>query len=180
MRRRRSCGVFSETLGMHEFKRAFAGQPSDWPRYELHQVAERVTTRNASRNNNVLTISAQHGLVSQSEFFNRRVASADLRNYYLIERGDFAYNKSYSSGYPFGVMRRLERYGVGVVSPLYICFRPDSERTDSNFLAHYFEAGILEEGLGLVAKEGIRNHGLLNVAVGDFFGLQIAVPPLPE
>jgi type I restriction enzyme, S subunit len=165
---------------MHEAKRSFGIQPKEWPVCSIGDVATRVDARNVEKNENVLTISAAHGLVSQQEFFNRRVASDDVRAYYVLQRGDFAYNKSYSRGYPFGVIRRLDRYDKGVVSPLYICFRADSTETDSNFLAHYFEAGVLDEGLGLIAKEGVRNHGLLNVGVGDFFRLQFALPPLSE
>lgn len=165
---------------MHEPKRSFECQPEDWPRLALNKFVERVTTRNDERNDNVLTISAQHGLVSQKDFFDRRVASDNVANYYLLQRGDFAYNKSYSRGYPFGVVRRLDLYSKGVLSPLYICFRPDSEVADSNFLLHYFEAGVLDEGLGLVAKEGIRNHGLLNVGISDFFGLEVKLPAVPE
>jgi type I restriction enzyme, S subunit len=165
---------------MHEEKRSFIGQPADWPMVRLGDITSRVDARNRARIQTVLTISAEHGLVNQTEFFNRRVASEDISNYFLLERGDFAYNKSYSRGYPFGAFRRLERYPQGVVSPLYICFRPRSEQADSDFLAQYLNAGILDDGLGLVAKEGIRNHGLLNVGVQDFFRLAFRLPSIPE
>ncbi|MET8446599.1 restriction endonuclease subunit S [Streptomyces sp. NPDC005209] len=153
--------------------------PHDWKTYELGQVASRVVRKNHVGNKNVLTISAKHGLVSQEEYFQRRVASSDARSYFLLDRGDFAYNKSYSEGYPAGVIRRLDRYDSGIVSPLYICFRPKSE-VDSDFLAHYFESGILNEDILWVAKEGVRNHGLLNVKVSDFFSLPVHLPPIEE
>ncbi|MEV6683804.1 restriction endonuclease subunit S [Streptomyces sp. NPDC051130] len=146
----------------------------------LRDVASRVAVRNSSGNTNVLTISAAHGLVSQEEFFKRRVASADLSQYYLLKEGDFAYNKSYSAGWPVGVMRRLERHTEGVVSPLYICFRPDPHQVNPSFLQHYFDSGILDEEILSIAKEGVRNHGLLNVGVEDFFDLPLKLPPLTE
>jgi type I restriction enzyme S subunit len=108
------------------------------------------------------------------------VASSDLTPYYLLEAGDFAYNKSYSAGYPVGVIRRLDRYESGVVSPLYICFRPRSSRVDSDFLEQLLRAGKLDDSISLIAKEGARNHGLLNVGTGDFFGLTVDMPPLEE
>lgn len=165
---------------MHETKRTLRNQPADWPVQRVGDFAERITTRNRERCGNVLTISAEHGLVSQADFFNRRVASDDLRPYIVLERGDFAYNRSYSKGYPFGAFRRLEDYQKGVVSPLYLCFRPALARVSSEFLTHYFDAGVLDEGLGLIAKEGVRNHGLLNVGTADFFELPLKLPPLPE
>ncbi|GAA2661374.1 restriction endonuclease subunit S [Streptomyces vastus] len=146
----------------------------------LGDVVSRVATRNSVGNENVLTISAAHGLVNQREFFNRRVASTDLSQYYLLERGDFAYNKSYSDGWPVGVVRQLERYDSGVVSPLYICFRPNRDAVCPEFLQHYFDSGVLDDAIQAIAKEGVRNHGLLNVRVADFFSLKLTLPPLEE
>ncbi|WP_433015883.1 restriction endonuclease subunit S [Kribbella sp. CA-294648] len=151
-----------------------------WRRYELGQVARRITRKNRVGNNNILTISAKHGLVSQEEYFRRRVASSDASAYFLLERGDFAYNKSYSDGFPAGVIRRLERYDSGVVSPLYICFRPLGELVDSTFLSHYLDSGIVNDDILWIAKEGVRNHGLLNVKVEDFFSIQIQLPSLSQ
>lgn len=152
----------------------------EWATCSLGDVASRITQRNLADNRNVLTISARHGLVSQETFFNRQVASADLSQYFRLERGDFAYNKSYSAGYPVGVVRKLELYETGVVSPLYICFRVDCSVVDPNFMLHYFESGILNGAIIDIAQEGVRNHGLLNVKVEDFFSLRLNIPGISE
>jgi type I restriction enzyme S subunit len=165
---------------MHEFKRRFPPAPSYWQRKKISAIVDRVTTRNVERHKNVLTISAEFGLISQSEYFSRRVASESVAGYFLLANGDFAYNKSYSRGYPLGVIRRLDRYEKGCVSPLYICFRPRADEVDSDFLLHYVDGGALDEGLANVAKEGVRNHGLLNVGVLDFLSLEVSLPPMPE
>ncbi|MFF0458497.1 hypothetical protein [Nocardia africana] len=150
--------------------------PLGWQTYRLGDITTRVVQRNIVGNNNVLTISAMNGLVSQDEYFQRRVASVDTRQYFLLEHGDFAYNKSYSAGYPAGVTRRLVRYGNGIVSPLYICFRPKTELIEPSFLESYFEAGLLDGKILDIAKEGARNHGLLNVRVEDYFNLELTIP----
>jgi type I restriction enzyme S subunit len=147
---------------------------------KLRDVVSRVAVRNSVGNSNVLTISATHGLVNQERYFNRRVASSDLSQYCLLQKGDFAYNKSYSTGWPVGVVRRLRHYEDGVVSPLYICFRPDVSRVDPSYLQHYFNSGALNDHILGIAKEGVRNHGLLNVGVEDFFDLPLKLPPLSE
>jgi type I restriction enzyme, S subunit len=154
--------------------------PAGWKARSLRDVVSRVTRRNDVKNGNVLTISAHNGLINQEEFFSRRIASTDLSPYFLLERGDFAYNKSYSAGFPVGVIRRLDRYPQGVVSPLYICFRPNSPNVSSDYLAHYFQSGLLDDGIAWIAKEGARNHGLLNVGVDDLFSVAIHVPPFAE
>ena len=146
---------------------------------ELSSLFERVARKNAEGNDNVLTISAQHGLISQRDFFNKSVASKDLSGYTLLKRGEFAYNKSYSNGYPVGAIKPLLAYEAGVVSSLYLCFRlRDGAEADQDFFRHYFEAGMLDDDIAGIAQEGARNHGLLNVGIAEFFGLQLRVPNL--
>ena len=122
-----------------------------------------------------LTISAQYGLVDQITFFNKVVASTDLSNYYLLKKGEFAYNKSYSSDYPWGAIKRLDNYDQGALSSLYICFAPQ-DNVGSEFLLQYFESPKWHKGISEIAVEGARNHGLLNVAVQDFFHTYHYVP----
>ncbi|MFV9989290.1 MAG: hypothetical protein AB8W35_03575 [Coxiella endosymbiont of Dermacentor nuttalli] len=87
-----------------------------WEKKAFNRVFKRITNKNKENNKNVLAISAQMGLVNQLDYFNKSVSAKDVTGYYLLERGDFAYNKSYSHGYPMGAVRPLKRYGKGVVS----------------------------------------------------------------
>lgn len=162
-------------------KRRLAGKEEVWKYFDLDEVFERVARKNIVGNDNVLTISGEHGLISQREYFNKPVASADLSGYTLLHRGEFAYNKSYSAGYPMGAIKPLSAYDAGVVSSLYLCFRLRPE-VDAclDFFRHYFEIGLLNEGIGGIAQEGARNHGLLNVGIGDFFKLRLHVPEADE
>jgi type I restriction enzyme S subunit len=158
----------------------FPGFEDEWQEIRLGEVFERVTRKNTIGNDNVLTASGLHGLVSQADYFNRRVASESVENYYLIERGEFAYNRSYSDGYPFGAIKRLEEYDAGVLSTLYLCFRLANEAGVGEFYKHFFEAGGMNRGIYQIAQEGARNHGLLNVGTGDFFNLEIPFPSTDE
>ncbi len=151
----------------------------DWQEKTLGEISNRVITKNKENNLNVLTISAQNGLVSQLEFFNKSVSAKDVTGYYLLDRNDFAYNKSYSNGYPMGAIKRLTRYEKGVVSTLYICFR-NKTCFDNSFAEQYFETGLQNNELEKVAQEGARNHGLLNIGVSDFFKIELTIPSLPE
>ena len=122
-------------------QKRFIGFTEEWHLVHLSDICQRVRTKNFNTQCTlVLTIAAQFGLVSQEEFFNKSVASDNLEGYYLLRKGDFAYNKSYSGDYAWGAVKRLECFSEGVLSPLYICFRPDTARIDSDFLAHYFES----------------------------------------
>lgn len=161
--------------------RTFGVDSTQWSYADFDQIFERVTRKNTAGNRNVLTISGQHGLISQREYFSRVVASDDLSGYTQLSTGDFAYNKSSSNGYPMGAIKPLVAYDSGVVSSLYICFRirPDVE-ADEDFFSHYFDAGMLNDEITGIAQEGARSHGLLNVSVKEFFKLKLRVPPLED
>jgi type I restriction enzyme, S subunit len=153
---------------------------SEWKRYHFKDIFKRVTRKNAVNNSNILTISGTHGLINQRDFFNKRVAADNLDGYYLIEKGEFAYNKSYSNGYPLGAIKRLDQYDAGVLSTLYICFGLSNSLNSGDFMAHYFESGIFNKEIYGIAQEGARNHGLLNISITDFFELLLRIPSLPE
>lgn len=156
-------------------------QGEEWKEVRFDQVFQRVRRKNTVGNENTLTISGQDGLVSQQEYFNKRVAAADLSGYTLLVGGDFAYNKSYSSGYPMGAIKMLPDGQSGVVSSLYLCFViENAEAHDREFFRHFFEAGCFNREIYKIAQEGARNHGLLNVSVHDFFKTKLVVPSLAE
>ncbi|NQN71527.1 restriction endonuclease subunit S [Streptococcus suis] len=151
-----------------------------WKQRKLGEVSKRVTRRNKELISSLpLTISAQHGLVDQEEFFNKQVASKDVSSYYLIKKGEFAYNKSYSNGYPWGAIKRLDRYEMGVLSTLYIVFKPTS-LICSDYLVSYYDTVNWYKEVSMIAAEGARNHGLLNIAPNDFFKTRLFLPTLPE
>lgn len=153
----------------------------EWKEVKMSTLFERITDKNEEGNDNVVTISAQRGFVKQETFFKKRVASDTLHNYFLVENGDFCYNKSYSTGYDWGATKRLKDFDKAVVTTLYICFRiKDETKTSGAFFEHFFEAGILDKGLSQIAHEGGRAHGLLNVTPHDFFSLKISVPDIKE
>lgn len=158
----------------------FPGFEDEWLNFKVKDVFARVKRKNSEGNENILTASAQHGLINQTEFFNKSVAGKNLENYYLLERNEFAYNRSSSAGYPYGAIKRLDNYEKGVLSTLYICFCLKDDTHNSDFLVHLFESGGLDRGIYKIAQEGARNHGLLNVSVSDFFDLPIVLPPRDE
>ena len=161
-------------------KGEFKNLPSGWKVVRLGEFSSRITRKNQdNRCQNVLTISAQSGLISQTDFFNKQVASKDLSSYILLKKGDFAYNKSYSAGYSFGAFKRLNFYDEGVASPLYIYFKFNDDIC-SDFFEFYFDGGQANRQIKDIVQEGARNHGLLNLSIDDFFNIKICMPPLDE
>lgn len=156
----------------------FPGFTDDWEQRKLGEIVERVTRKNQSLQSQLpLTISAQFGLIDQNEFFDKRIASKDVSGYYLIKNGEFAYNKSTSVDAPWGAIKRLDRYEMGVLSTLYIVFRiRDSIKTNSDYIVTYYDTNIWHKEVKAIAAEGARNHGLLNITPSDFFETVITLP----
>ena len=147
----------------------------EWEEKKLGEIAERVTRKNRNNETDLpLTISSKDGLVDQVTYFNKTVASKDMSGYYLLKNGEFAYNKSYSVGYDFGSVKRLDKYPMGALSTLYICF--SIKNFDSDFMKVYFDSLKWYREIYLIAAEGARNHGLLNISTEDFFETKHKLP----
>ena len=139
-----------------------------WRQEKLSDFTSRIMRKNSNNETELpLTISSKDGLVDQVTFFNKKVSSKDMSGYYLLKNGEFAYNKSYSNGYDFGSIKRLERYEMGALSTLYICF--SLKKHCSDYIKHYFDSLKWYRQIYIISAEGARNHGLLNVPTDDFF-----------
>jgi type I restriction enzyme S subunit len=168
--------IFSQEL---RFKDENGEEFGAWDSYQLKDLAIRITRKNKENSQNILTISGRDGLISQMDYFNKQIASKNVSGYYLIKNGEFAYNKSYSQGYPMGAIKMLNHYDKGVVSTLYICFKLNDDQ-NKDFYRHYFDSGLQNRAIEKVAQEGARNHGLLNIGVNDFFDIELQVPTNKE
>ena len=81
-------------------------------------------------------------MISQSHYFDKRIAAETTEHYTLLKQGEFSYNKSYSTGYPYGAIKRLDAYEEGIVSTLYLCFalNPGAALL-SDYLIQFCEVG---------------------------------------
>ncbi len=153
----------------------FPGFDEPWKAEKLSDFAERVTRKNTNNETSLpLTISSKDGLVDQISYFNKTVASKNMSGYYLLKNGEYAYNKSYSVGYDFGSVKRLDRYDMGALSTLYICFA--LKKHDSDFIKAYFDSLKWYREIYMISAEGARNHGLLNVPTDEFFDTKHYIP----
>lgn len=152
---------------------------NEWEKEKLCNIVSRITRKNKNLESHTpLTISAIEGLVSQLTYFNNIVASSNISGYYLIKNGEFAYNKSYSNGFPYGSIKRLDKFDMGVLSTLYIVFALNKQNTSilSDYLVIFFNTTLWYHEVAKRAEEGARNHGLLNISADDFFDINIIYP----
>ena len=154
--RRRNRSFMSNLLSG---RRRLATKVRAWSFRDFDEVFERVSRKNTVGNENVLTISGEYGLISQRDFFNKSVASADLSGYTLLHRGEFAYNKSYSAGYPMGAIKPLIEHDTEpprVLRRLQLLRRWSHEQTRK----------VFPGGPGAGREAGAGAPGRIRLAVG--------------
>lgn len=152
----------------------------EWREVRLGEVFTRVTRKTPPDVANILSISARIGFEHQADKFSRVIAGDSLSRYILLRRGEFAYNKGNSKAYPQGCIYRLEDHEEGAVPNVYYCFKAKSDVVNGLFYKYYFESGALNPKLRGFINAGVRNDGLLNLNVDDFFSCTIVLPSPAE
>lgn len=146
-----------------------------WEIKELHTIAEPVSERaDNDDENNILTLSGEHGLVLQSDYFGKQIAGTNSERYLKIERDDFVYNDRTTKASEYGTIKRLTKHPHGIVSPIYKCFRFRAGELPV-FWEWYFESGAHEAQLRSLANEGAR-AGRFNVSIDRFLATSACTP----
>jgi type I restriction enzyme S subunit len=152
---------------------------SDWNLNKLSLLAKPIKEKAKKLNpEDVLTLSGEHGLVRQTEYFGKTIAGTDLKRYLRIEQNDFVYNDRTTSAAKYGSLKRLTNYNVGAVSPIYKCFRFGKDENPI-FWEHYFDGGAHEDGLSEFVNEGAR-AGRFNISVDTFLSISVCYPSKTE
>jgi type I restriction enzyme S subunit len=151
----------------------------DWKHLRIRDIADRVQRRSNGEEHPILTIASASGFVLQEEKYSRYMAGESVKNYILIRRGEFAYNKGNSLRYQFGCIFELKAYEEALVPHVYVCFRL-REGVVPSYLGHLFGADYLKPQLGAIVKTGVRNNGLLNIRPDEFMNVTVPIPPLDQ
>lgn len=147
----------------------------EWEKIQLSKIAipvsERATHGDADA---VLTLSAEHGVVTQGVYFGKKVAGDDVKRYIRIKNNDFVYNDRTTKLYKYGTIKRLSRHAYGIVSPIYKCFRFNREEIPV-FWEWYFESGVHDAQLHSIINEGAK-EGRFNISIQKFLSIFVYFP----
>jgi type I restriction enzyme S subunit len=150
-----------------------------WEETQIQTIARPISDRAVTGDgDNVLSLSGEHGLVLQSDYFGKKVAGDSAERYLKLVRNDFVYNDRTTKASVYGTIKRLSKYDGGIVSPIYKCFRFDGCETPE-FWDWYFEAGAHESQLGSLVNEGAR-AGRFNISISQFLSTSVWRPEEPE
>ena len=153
----------------------FSGYTDTWEQRKLSDISTKVTTKNVDVHyTETLTNSAEQGIISQVDFFDKEISNKDnINGYYIVDNNDFIYNPRISTLAPVGPINRNKLNRTGIMSPLYTVFR--SSNVDLGFLEWYFQSSHWHRYMKLNGDSGARAD---RIAIKDstFFEMPIKIP----
>ena len=157
----------------------FNGYSDAWVQRKLTDISEKVTEKNANNEfSETLTNSAEYGIISQRDFFDKDISNEkNLNTYYVVRDGDFVYNPRISNFAPVGPIKRNTLGRTGVMSPLYYVFR--THDVDGLYLEKYFSSTKWHRFMELNGDTGARADRF-SIKDKDFVQMPIPLPNLEE
>ena len=161
-------------------QRIFRQLPSqdgaEWACVRLGDIFKKVSRRNADGViKNVITNSAEYGLIPQRDFFDKDIAvDGNTANYYVIENGDFVYNPRKSNSAPYGPFNRYTLSEQGIISPLYTCLVLQADISPS-YLAWYFKSDAWYRYIYDNGSQGVR-HDRVSMTDDLLMGIPFMYP----
>ena len=166
-------------MDMAKPKIRFKGYTDEWEQRKLKEIADKVSEKNK---NNVFsepfTNSAEQGIISQKEYFDREIVNNEnLDSYYIVRNDDFIYNPRISVMAPVGPINRNRLGRNGVMSPLYTVFR--TYDIDNLYLEFYFKTTKWHRFMKLNGDSGAR-FDRFTISSTQFMEMPIPYPTLEE
>ena len=160
----------------HIFHQHDAQSDKAWTCVRLGDVFKKVSRRNTNGMvKNVITNSAEYGLIPQREFFDKDIAvDGNTANYYVIEEGDFVYNPRKSNTAPYGPFNRYTLSERGIISPLYTCLVLQTDINPS-YLAWYFRSDAWHRYIYDNGSQGVR-HDRVSMTDDLLMGIPVMFP----
>ena len=158
------------------FRNMSAFSPSGFETVRLSDIFKKASRRNSNGEiKNVITNSAEHGLIPQRDFFDKDIAvDGNTGNYYVIEYGDFVYNPRTSNTAPYGPFNRYERQEKGIISPLYTCLVLKTD-IEPAYLAWYFKSDAWYRYIYDNGSQGVR-HDRVSMTDDLLMGIPVIIP----
>lgn len=129
----------------------------------------------------LMSVTSGVGLVPQIEKFGREIAGSAYKNYYVIKKNDFAYNKSATKQFPEGYISRLIEYEEAALpNSIFTCFRIVDDQCDLRFFDQLFQNNYHGAWLRKYIEVGARAHGSLSVDTRHLWDMPVALPKLQE
>lgn len=151
----------------------------DWNEPSLSEVCERITEKVGDKKLTTVSITAGTGFVSQAEKFSRDISGNQYKNYIVLNKGEYSFNKGNSKRFPQGCIYKLKEFDQVAAPNAFISFRFKKGNV-GDFFQGYFECNRHGEQLKKFISSGARSDGLLNINADDFFTIKFPAPSQKE
>ena len=151
-----------------------------WNTVKLGTIFKKVSRRNINGGvKNVITNSAEYGLIPQRDFFDKDIAvDGNTSNYYVIDEGDFVYNPRKSNTAPYGPFNRYTLKEKGIISPLYTCLVLQADINPA-YLAWYFKSDAWYRYIYDNGSQGVR-HDRVSMTDDLLMGIPVSFPVISK
>lgn len=160
-------------------KLRFPGFTEEWEQRKLGDIADKVTEKNKNNDfSEPFTNSAEQGIISQKDYFDREIVNNEnLNGYYIVRKNDFIYNPRISVSAPVGPINRNRLGRNGVMSPLYTVFR--THDIDNLYLEFYFKTTSWHRFMKLNGDSG-AHFDRFTISSTEFMKMPIPYPEIEE
>jgi type I restriction enzyme S subunit len=154
----------------------FQDEP-EWSAQNLGAVASLINERAGNNNCIPMSITSGVGLVSQQEKFGETIAGNQYKNYLVLQKNDFAYNKSATKEFPQGFIAKYSGdEPAAVPNSIFTCFRAHKDEIVPDFLNYLFLGNLHGKWLRKYIEVGARAHGSLSVEDEHLMSLPVPLP----
>ena len=145
--------IFSQKI---RFKDENGNDYPDWEEKMLGEMIYRSSKKNTDQKyDRIQSISNKYGFVNQEDYFqDRRVGSLNVSNYYVINKGCFAYNPSRID---VGSLAYKHDNDISIISPLYVSFKGNTKHINDKFLLGWLFSHKFVGKLGRLFEGSVRN-----------------------
>ena len=149
----------------------------EWEEKKLGEIAEIITERAGSKNYTAMSVTSGVGLIPQKEKFGKNISGNQFKNYFVIRRGDFAYNKSSTKTFSQGYIAMLKNFEEAAVpNSIFTCFKVNKELVFPPFLDYLFQENYHGKYLKKYIEVGARAHGALSIEPEILINMPITLP----
>ena len=155
-------------------KLRFRGFTDSWELRKLEEISNKVIEKNKDcKYTETFTNSAELGIISQRDFFDKDISNNENMNgYYVVRNGDFVYNPRVSTSAPVGPIKRNNLGRTGIMSPLYYIFHTH-DIVDGRYLEYYFSSTKWHKFMKQNGDSGVRSDRL---AIKDTTFIKMIIP----
>lgn len=148
---------------------------------KLGRISSVVTEKAGENKYTLMSVTSGVGLVPQAEKFGREIAGDSYKNYIVIKKYDFAYNKSATKQFPEGYISMLGEYDIAAVpNSIFTCFRIIDSESYPPFFDYLFNNNYHGHWLKKYIEVGARAHGALSIDTNHLWSMPLVLPDFKE